>query len=337
MIKTSKIFAFVLGFGLFGANLASAENGTCPIVDGVVDFSDLIVNSNGFDYNCNYTPDAMKIKLFRVSLCGQLPTVDNHETVCEQLVNFSDGKDVTITADDITPILDGSVTLTEGLYSHALIIIENRVASKFTQNFSRPVQGNNGAGTTCWSNGNDAKISYEISANAGGDYTKFSASCGTVEQSDPRWSYYTYKGLWNPRRDVNPAYFINSTPFLTLMGEGKDIHLLYDYSTLATVNAGAANRNLDDENGITTNANYMMGVSAFSEQKNINANTKNIDLGFQLVDTFFQKITTNNNYYGNQRCSDTHGDITQASPLTGSYACLSTSYATTFDFRFSVE
>jgi hypothetical protein len=337
MKKLLKLFVFNLAVGFFGVNSASADNGTCPIIDGVIDFSELVVNDNGFDYNCNYTPDSMKIRLFKISLCNQLPTLDNYGTICEQLVNFSGGKDVIITADDITPILDGSATLKEGVYSHAIIMIENRVASKFTQTFNKPVQGNNGAGTTCWSNGNDAKISYEIAANAGGDYTKFSASCGTLEQSDPRWSYYTYKGLWNPGIPGNSAYFINSTPFLTGLGYGKDIHLLSDFSTLATVDAGASGRNLDDENGITSNANYIMGVSEFSTPQDINPNTQKVELGFKLVDTFFQKITTNNNYYGNQRCSGNHGDINTVSTLTGSYACLSTSYATSFDFRFSVE
>ena len=57
----------------------------------------------------------------------------------------------------------------------------------------------------------------------------------------------------------------------------------------------------------------------------------------KLKNTFFQKITTNNDYYGSgvtgkKKCSEVHGSIGQSSE-TGAYACLSTSYPTNFDFR----
>ena len=62
-----------------------------------------------------------------------------------------------------------------------------------------------------------------------------------------------------------------------------------------------------------------------------------IELGFKLKNTYFQKITTNNNYYGksvsgNKICSDGQGVISESSE-TGAYACLSTSYPIDFDFR----
>lgn len=328
-----KILGLSITLALLGAGTVTAN--VCPRVGGAVDLSQL-TTSNGKDYNCNYTPDGMKLKLFKIFLCAQLPTLADYDAICEPLVNFPTGKDVVVTADGTTPILDGSVTLKEGTYSHAVILVENRLGSKFVQTFSHPIQGNNGVGTTCWSNGNDAKISYESFALGPGDYTKFSASCGTLAQANPQWSYYTYKGLWNP---LNPGniFFINSTPYLTYTGSGKDVHLLSDFSTLATVTAGDSGRNLDDENGIITNARYMMGVTELTPAAKISADTKNIDLGFKLKDTYFQKITSNNNYYGAKRCSETHGNISTMSTLTGSYACLSTSYATTFDFKFVVE
>ena len=80
----------------------------------------------------------------------------------------------------------------------------------------------------------------------------------------------------------------------------------------------------------------MMGVTRFTTPAGVNANTKNIDLGFKLKNTYFQKITTNNNYYGSKRCSESHGMLGESS-LTGAHACLSTSYATQFDFRFRVR
>ena len=76
-------------------------------------------------------------------------------------------------------------------------------------------------------------------------------------------------------------YYINSVPYLTYTGSGKDIHLLSDFSTLATVTAGDAGRNLDDENGIISNATLMMGATK-SPIANINPNTTGVDLGLQV-------------------------------------------------------
>ena len=327
----------------FTSSLANAD--VCPRLNDAVDLSRLSVDPNGKDYNCNYTPDGMRLKLYKIMLCEQLPNVANYNTTCKPLVDFASGKDVEITADGTSPILDGDVSLSEGTYTHAVIVISNRITSKFTQNFTQPIQGKDGIGTTCWSNGNPAAISYEAYANGPGDYTKFSATCGTAQEADPRWSYYTYKGLWNPRNPgpghsdpSNPAniFYINSTPWLSYTGNGKDVHLLSDFNTLASVTSGDGGRNLDDENGIVTDAQYLMGVTRFTTPANINPNTENIDLGFKLKNTFFQKITTNNDYYGAKRCSETHG-ILGESTLTGAHACLSTSYATTFDFRFVVK
>lgn len=335
-MKLSKLTKITLAATAISLTSLPALADICPRLNGAVDLSLLTVNSNNMDYNCNYTPDAMRLKLYKILLCEQLPTVANYNETCEALVDFSSGKDIDVTADGTTPILDGPVSLKEGSYTHAVILIANRISSKFTQTFSQPIQGNNGVGTTCWSNGNDAKISYESFALGPGDYTKFSASCGAISEASPQWSYYSYRGLWNPDPNRGNTYFVNSAPYLTITGSGKDVHLLSDISTLATVTAGESGRNPDDENGIVSNASYMMGVTKLTPIATMSPNTKNIDLGFKLKDTFFQKITTNNNYYGNKRCSETHG-ILGASSETGAHACLSTSYATTFDFKILVE
>lgn len=316
----------------------------CPLVNGAVDLSNLGDGTSNGDYNCDYTPDGMNVKLYKIMLCEEYPTVSSYSTACSSLVDFPSGRDVNITADGTSPILDQDVTLTEGIYTHAVIVISNKIASKFTQTFTQPIQGNDGVGTTCWSNGNDAAISYEtaLGVDGYGDYTKFSASCGTAAEADPSWSYYTYKGLWNPGAqdswsptDSTKVFYISSTPYLALGYEKNDLHLLSNFTTLASVASGEAGRNRDDENGIITDAQYMMGVTRFTTPANINPNTQNIDLGFKLKDTFFQKITTND-YYGVQRCSDEDGTIGESS-VTGAHACLSTSYATRFDFKFEVR
>ena len=70
-----------------------ADAATCPRTNaGEVDLSQLTVDSNGMDYNCNYTPDGMKIKLFKILLCEQLPSLTNYNAVCNAIVSFTNGK-----------------------------------------------------------------------------------------------------------------------------------------------------------------------------------------------------------------------------------------------------
>ena len=318
-------FIQVCIFFIFTANIAYAQ--VCPRTGtGAVDVLNLVADANGQDFNCDYTPDGMRIKLYKIMLCESLPTLANYSSICKTLVNFSSGKTVSITADGTSPILDGPVTLAEGSYSHAVILIENKIGSLFTQNFSLPLHGSNqdggtGVGTTCWSNGNDAKIFYP------GGFTDFSASCGVASLADPKWSTYTYKGFWTP------GGFVNSAPLLTLNGTGKDVYLLADQTSLAPIQYD--NSGETEEQNLTTQANYLLGVTKLDPIANISPNTSNIDLGFKLKDTFFQKISTSNGY-GAGRCSNAQGSLT-VSGTTGAHACLATSYATTFDFRFLVE
>lgn len=323
-MKVIKILQFCIVF-IFVANVASAQ--VCPRTGtGAVDVLNLAADPNGSDFNCDYTPDGMQIKLYKILLCESLPTLANYTSVCSPLVNFPSGKTVSITADGTTPILDGPVTLTEGSYSHAGILIENIIGSIFTQNFSLPLHGSNqdggtGVGTTCWSNGNDAKIFYP------GGFTEFSASCGLETEANPKWSNYTYKGFWTP------GGFVNSAPLLTLNGSGKDVYLLADQTSLAPISYD--NSGNTEEQNLTTQANYLLGVTKLEPAATIGPNTSNIDLGFKLKDTFFQKISTSN-AYGAGRCSNEQGSRV-VSGTTGAHACLATSYATTFDFRFLVE
>ena len=323
----------------FTSSLANAN--VCPRLNDAVDLSRLSVDPNGKDYNCNYTPDGMRLKLYKVMLCEQLPSVANYNTTCKPLVDFASGKDENHCR---RYCLFWTVkwVLAKGLHTCCNCYFKQNCIKfpKISHNQFRKRWNWHGVlvewKSSCYLLWGICKWSRRL--------YKFSA-LRHCTRSRPEMVYYTYKGLWNPRNPgtghgdpSNPAniFFINSTPWLSYTGNGKDVHLLSDFNTLASVTSGDGGRNLDDENGIVTDAQYLMGVTKFTTPANINPNTENIDLGFKLKNTFFQKITTNNDYYGAKRCSETHG-ILGASTLTGAHACLSISYATTFDFGFMVK
>ena len=299
---------------------------------------DLLLAVTHGDYNCNYTPDGMRLKIYKIMLCEEYIDNTNYLDKCVSLVDEEGGKSVIVEADKTTSILDGPASLPEGKYNYSVILINNTVDAKFTQTYSNEIHGNNGIGTTCWSNGNDVKISYEISANGDGDPSKFSASCGTLAQANPQWSGYTYKAFWNDNNNGTNNYFVNKFQGILTFGSAyKDVYVLSNLTELATVTTGVGGRNEDDGNGVSSDGIYVMGVQKHDTPITISPATNGVELGFKLKDTFFQKITTNNDYYGSgvsgkKKCSEVHGSIGQSSE-TGAYACLSTSYPITFDFR----
>ena len=343
ILKAITLFCAVIFLQVFSASDVKAA--LCPVSDGVINLDDLktitgrssAALSSG-DYNCNYTPDGMRIKIYKIMLCETYVNNTNYLEKCASLLDAVSGKSVIVEADKNTSILDGPASLPEGNYNYSVILISNTVEAKFTQTYSNEIHGNNGIGTTCWSNGNDVKISYEKSAGGDSDPSKFSASCGTLAQANPQWSGYTYKAFWNNNNNGVNNYFVNKHLGIEAFGSAyKDVYVLSNLNDITTVTTGVDGRNHDDGNGVSSDGIYVMGVQKHDTPIIISPATNGLELGFKLKDTFFQKITTNNNYYGtgvdgNKKCSEVHGSIGKSS-VTGAYACLSTSYPTNFDFR----
>ena len=232
------------------------------------------------DYNCNYTPDGMRLKIYKIMLCEEYIDNTNYLDKCVSLVDEEGGKSVIVEADKTTSILDGPASLPEGKYNYSVILINNTVDAKFTQTYSNEIHGNNGIGTTCWSNGNDVKISYEISANGDGDPSKFSASCGTLAQANPQWSGYTYKAFWNDNNNGTNNYFVNKFQGILTFGSAyKDVYVLSNLTELATVTTGVGGRNEDDGNGVSSDGIYVMGVQKHDTPITISPATNGVELG----------------------------------------------------------
>ena len=316
------------GLFILGLSLSTQVNAMdiCPRdSNGAIDLGQL--NSNGADFNCKYTPSVMKGVLHKILLCKSIVDNTNYMDSCEPIFENSSGKDILISPNETGELTDGPISLPEGTYTHAVLLVENYFDSKFTETYSAPLHGDDGIGTTCWSNGKPAAVSYS-DANGNADYTQFSATCGNAADADPQYSRYTYKGL------SMGGGFTNFAPGLTAYGPpNKNVYLLSDYTTLAELTPDENDAAF--EPGLTSDARYLLGVTQLSSPATIDANTSNVDLGFLITNAYFQKITTDD-YYGVRRCSETHGIIGE-STLTGAHACLSTSYNLGITFKFEVE
>ena len=336
-----KLSVIILGLALYLMPVSQAHAAECPRNGDAIDLVQVgatpITNNTG-DYSCDFTPDGMQIQIHKLMMCQEPVGYQDYLDKCHYILDAPNGKLATISLTEITSLLDGSASLPEGEYTHTIVMINPTVNTIFQETYSAPVLGNDGIGTTCWSNGNQIQISYEESPNGDSDTTKFAASCGALSDANPEWSPYTYKAFWN---DFNPGtdYYTNKLEYLERGLGDKNVYIMATETALADIVMGAEGRNDDDYNGVISDSEYVLGITELANPVSIGPLTTNMDVSFALENMYRQKITTNNNYYDTpnaKMCSVAHGTI-GASPDTGAHACLASAVPGGFNFQVSVQ
>ena len=102
---------------------------------------------------CHKEVTTFKLKVYEFGLCTDYPTVTDRSKCTELFKNT--GFDLAISKNASLP-LGGSVSLTEGTYTHAYIIVDNNTHLKSVHEFSadrKDMAGN--SGKFCYSNGTD--------------------------------------------------------------------------------------------------------------------------------------------------------------------------------------
>ena len=102
---------------------------------------------------CHKEVTTFKLKVYEFGLCTDYPTVTDRSKCTELFKNT--GFDLAISKNASLP-LGGSVSLTEGIYTHAYIIVNNNTYLKSVHEFSadrKDMAGN--SGKFCYSNGTD--------------------------------------------------------------------------------------------------------------------------------------------------------------------------------------
>ena len=282
----------------------------CPFLsDGTADLMSFADNSKPFLNRRINNLSTLKINLFKLGLCKSALNTSNPTTnwtdKCTFIINnqavpttleFSLGEAASIPGVDLSK-------LTEGIYTHAVFLNENKYKFKSKQLYSQVFQGQTSKGKLCYTVEGAA-----YNKTATNDLADLSVECVDDEEA------ITTNG--------NYGWLVNTTVWFggngglpnKTMTNGNLLYLMSDQTTLATI---------DDPNK-TSNAEYEVGVNIFSSPITIDANTTNIDLGFAMKD------------YGRLEFS-THDACSQANRPTGSVACVNSMKANGFDFRVTVK
>ena len=332
-MKTVGLYCIGL-VALLAANMTSAQ--TCSTTsDGKYDVLSVPQDQNGFDHNCDFTADILQLSLYGIFVCTNEPTPENYQQQCSELFFDETPKVANISKGNVSSLGVGELSIEEGSYNYAAVIVKPTVGVSFVNNYTHPLRGATGVGTTCWTNGVDIAISYS-------NPSEFSVECGTENDADPRVSDYTFTAIFDNNYLTDPDGPFRSEVLGIPNGLPINVYLLSSFNQRAQVTPG---NNVFDQSALQSNVSVMMGVQKFSAPVKIDATTSNINVGFNITDTFFQKITGNSLYTENGQpvCGGNTGQLYNPiiPPLTagidGAYACLATTYPTKFRFNFEAN
>ena len=154
--------AAIMPFSFWGSvSVAQSCTGTSGTSDGRECFKDVI---------------SLKLEVYEFGLCTDFPTVADRSK-CTELFKDPTGKDLNISKNASLP-MGGDVTLEDGTYTHAYIIVDNNTKIKSVHEFSaarKDMAG--GTGKFCYSNGTVRTEDTDL------ELTNVVVTCGATDAS----------------------------------------------------------------------------------------------------------------------------------------------------------
>lgn len=251
-----------LTFFVFSASVLHAAGPPVCTLDG----SGRVTNVDGGGSNdfCKLTPSELQVTLVYAGLCTSEPNLTSYNTACTPLFESSNGETVTLTAGRSLPLVS-SMSLAEGTYTHAWILIENTVKIKLLAQFTPDRTGRSGSGPYCWTLAGDSSSG---GVNENTPRASWLAECGLVGAADPQLTSSTIVAFF----DFSQNIFRNTSTGTNSSGSYEVI--LID---------GTGNESIVAPNGTSANpATQVGGKQTFTFPVVISANTSSVDVGFRL-------------------------------------------------------
>jgi hypothetical protein len=137
IFKAIPLFSAVIFLQVFSATGVKAAECTRDVTsNGILD-SNFAGDPAG---TCQVTPDIAMFPLLKIGLCAEVPTYANYLTNCKFLVEYASQKQVLISKDTTVKLKD-SLTLDEGIYKAAVIVMGNTIGLQHSDVFHSSVLG----------------------------------------------------------------------------------------------------------------------------------------------------------------------------------------------------
>ena len=273
IIKIFALFSAVIFLQAFSASGAKAA--ACDRTNGEILASNF--SSNG---TCTVTPDVAMFPLHKIGLCEEVPTYENYLTNCKFLIEYSTPKDVQVSKNTVIQLND-SITLDEGTYKAAVLVVGNTIGLKHSDVFATSHNGNEvdddefnvSQGKYCSTRAYTGNQDMFDSANGGVSDGEVATLESFLDCSDEALTPGLYK-------EDKGAYESNSLCTISSDLVVAPSALTTTNSTVGKVQicAMAANGTTPAQPGVKQLAIQTLPTSVI-----INANTSSIDVGFELT------------------------------------------------------
>jgi hypothetical protein len=229
--------------------------------------SELYQEIAGYDYKtCSVTPNGVKIKLFAIGLCKSAPTVAD-QSACTNVFVSESGTEVELTTSTSITLQD-DISLDEGVYTNAYILLATTFGTKATMVFSTPREASDGTlGKVCYSNGPYDETS--------GVYDN--VSCGSTGQAIYSWE--TLKVFPENKSGIRTYNALESFAF----PGSSNLNNLYQLDSSRALSTVTVHDGTDFVNMATVDRPYIMVDQAFAAPVSILPTSTSLDLAISVT------------------------------------------------------
>ena len=284
----------------------------CPLAsDGGIGSVSMDNDRRSNRARCVTDLDRFKIDLYKIGICRSAPDSTNPASdwtsKCVFILDRTTALETELTTTssvDVASYVDLS-SLTEGTYTHAVLMIGNTMYSQMRKQFAQTFMGRTSVGSYCYSIDGAEYLDHSPTR------AQLATECVANEAAMDSAGNHGYMA----RTQDNFGGSVSKTA-----GDGANVYLMADESTLATLS------------GSSSNATRLAGVIAFDTSKVISANTVSVNLGFQLTDQGQVQFSTSDD--GSGECTAT---LRVAADSTSTVACINAMRNYGVGFRFTVQ
>ena len=313
IFKAITLFSAVIFLQAFSASELKAQS-VC-----VLNSSDEIVTDDNGYVDCYSSIGTQRYKVQYIGLCSAAPSIANYQNECQSVFNETAGKSIDFIKGNFQNLLDGSISLTEGVYTHAVVRIDSLIKLKSSYKFDKQMRGGaNGVGKTCWTTSGEYNDVIDITGFT--SLSQLATQCGSSPNAE--FTHLEYK------------VFFTDVATNTLSGNTSPSGPYTMYS------ASGINK-LSSTNG-TFDGKYLIGIQEFNTPVRILPTSASINLGFKMDGMFHVKT----NWQTKGTDEGANGNATGGSPKlpvectqhqNPKNACFKYVMPSGFEFSVSVE
>ena len=217
--------------------------------------------TNGDDGYCFHTPTSMKVTVYEFGLCTAASSPTS-KTACTTIFNNTSGKILDLGVGSSLPLSD-SVSLTEGTYTHAYVVLSNVTSIKSVIQFSTArVDDTNNSGTYCYTDGrsvNDTPTPESVmSCGSNGSNAAYAVETIGLGGNTYSNTYRNYTVSMGGANIVSNLYAITSSGALS--SAGNDFALYGSQKLASAVNITPDTKGLDIAFSITDGVTLGFGI-----------------------------------------------------------------------------